>query len=313
MGGQVRQYFKFQVQKPLSVTTKLHVMRDAVFLENQIQNQTRAPLLLARVAFAPSAHYTLTDLSDFAPAAPAAARPPGAPAAAEGADEEALGAECHLRPGDVRQLLYRLAPAGGGRLDPADPRGEELGRLEMAWRTLLGEPGRLHSVVSLQQAAPPPCVSLPCASLAPPLRLPCDTRASPGRPRGTQLTRRGAQWKLPPAPEVSLAVASLPDRVALESPFPLALRLRNASARPRRLALALRMGLGGALVQCGVCEQRARVVQPGEEVLLSVELMALAEGLQALALQDVAAFDVDARESFPLAHDVHVLVTRPDA
>ena len=47
MGGQVRQYFKFQVQKPLSVTTKLHVMRDAVFLENQIQNQTRAPLLLA--------------------------------------------------------------------------------------------------------------------------------------------------------------------------------------------------------------------------------------------------------------------------
>ena len=145
MGGQVRQYFKFQVQKPLSVTTKLHVMRDAVFLENQIQNQTRAPLLLARVAFAPSAHYTLTDLSDFAPAAPAAARPPGAPAAAEGADEEALGAECHLRPGDVRQLLYRLAPAGGGRLDPADPRGEELGRLEMAWRTLLGEPGRLHA------------------------------------------------------------------------------------------------------------------------------------------------------------------------
>ena len=51
------------------------------------------------------------------------------------------------------ELFYSLLAvvAGGGRLDPTDKRVEELGRLEMSWKTLLGEPGRLHSVVSLQQ------------------------------------------------------------------------------------------------------------------------------------------------------------------
>ena len=31
----VRQYFKFQVQKPLSVTTKLHLLNNTILLENQ--------------------------------------------------------------------------------------------------------------------------------------------------------------------------------------------------------------------------------------------------------------------------------------
>ena len=49
--------------------------------------------------------------------------------------------------------FFIVVAAGGGRLDPADKRVEELGRLEMSWKTLLGEPGRLHSVVSLQQVS----------------------------------------------------------------------------------------------------------------------------------------------------------------
>ena len=42
----VRQYFKFQVQKPLSVTTKLHFLNNTILLENQIQNMTKAALAL---------------------------------------------------------------------------------------------------------------------------------------------------------------------------------------------------------------------------------------------------------------------------
>jgi len=59
----VRQYFKFQVQKPLSVTTKLHMLNKTILLENQIQNMTKAPLSLDAIKFEPTPHYTREDLT----------------------------------------------------------------------------------------------------------------------------------------------------------------------------------------------------------------------------------------------------------
>jgi len=149
----VKQYFKFNVHKPLSVTTKLHLLHRSVFLENQIQNVTKAPLFLHAIKFEPHANYIRTDLNDLQP-------PQGAEEEREQEDEEGsdnlFGLETMLRAGDVRQFLYQLTPKDP-LLSPSDKGLEELGRLEMSWKCAMGEAGRLHSLVNLQQwkLAPP--------------------------------------------------------------------------------------------------------------------------------------------------------------
>ena len=55
-----------------------------------------------------------------------------------------------MRAGDVRQFVYCLVPRSGV-LNPSDNASFDLGRLEMAWRTTLGEPGRLHSLVCVPE------------------------------------------------------------------------------------------------------------------------------------------------------------------
>lgn len=70
LGGEekkVRQYFKFQVLKPISVNTKIHMMLGSIYLENQIQNIAQAPLYLDTVSFEPAAAYALQDLNGVTP------------------------------------------------------------------------------------------------------------------------------------------------------------------------------------------------------------------------------------------------------
>jgi len=145
----VRQYFKFQVQKPLSVTTKLHFLQNSIFLENQIQNTTRAPLFLDTVKFEPTSHYTRIDLNDLTTSRD------DDPSKQQHKEVPLRGAETFLKPGDVRQFLYQLVPQRGF-INPADKKMEDLGRLEMAWKSAFGEPGRLHSMVNMQQWKLPP-------------------------------------------------------------------------------------------------------------------------------------------------------------
>jgi hypothetical protein len=151
----VRQYFKFQVQKPLSVTTKLHFTDKSIFLENQIQNITKQPLYLSLIKFESAAHYQRDDLSDVSGCDSHDARGRDGSEGEGGGAERIYGVEAHLGPGDVRQYLYKLTPKSGV-FDPHEKKMEDLGRLEMSWKTSMGEPGRLHSLVNLMQWKLPP-------------------------------------------------------------------------------------------------------------------------------------------------------------
>jgi hypothetical protein len=151
----VRQYFKFQVQKPLSVTTKLHFTDKSIFLENQIQNITKQPLYLSLIKFESAAHYQRDDLSDVSGCDSHDARGRDGSQGEGGGAERIYGVEAHLGPGDVRQYLYKLTPKSGV-FDPHEKKMEDLGRLEMSWKTSMGEPGRLHSLVNLLQWKLPP-------------------------------------------------------------------------------------------------------------------------------------------------------------
>mmetsp|Transcript_1817 Transcript_1817/g.5092 ORF Transcript_1817/g.5092 Transcript_1817/m.5092 type:complete len:321 (+) Transcript_1817:24-986(+) len=155
-----RQYFKFQALKPVSVNTKIHMMLESVFLENQVHNISQTPLFLDSVSFEASGAYNLSDHNDLR--SQHLRTPPG-PFELVG---ETFGQATYLRPGDVRQYLYQLRPKSG-ILDPHDKNAGVLGKLEMRWKSAMAEPGRLHTYVNMVQWKLPPRrdVELALASL----------------------------------------------------------------------------------------------------------------------------------------------------
>ncbi|TRY92588.1 hypothetical protein DNTS_020502 [Danionella cerebrum] len=141
-----RKFFKFQVLKPLDVKTKfynaesdLSSVTDEVFLEAQIQNITTSPMFMEKVSLEPSMMYNVTELNNVA-----------------SADESmsTFGKMSYLQPLDTRQYLYCLKP----KPEHAEKAGvikgvTVIGKLDIVWKTNLGERGRLQTS-QLQRMAP---------------------------------------------------------------------------------------------------------------------------------------------------------------
>ncbi|XP_051972190.1 trafficking protein particle complex subunit 13-like [Xyrauchen texanus] len=141
-----RKFFKFQVLKPLDVKTKfynaesdLSSVTDEVFLEAQIQNITTSPMCMEKVSLEPSIMYSVTELNNVT-----------------SADESSIvlcfycdstfGKMSYLQPLDTRQYLYCLKP----KPEDAEKAGvikgvTVIGKLDIVWKTNLGERGRLQT------------------------------------------------------------------------------------------------------------------------------------------------------------------------
>jgi hypothetical protein len=131
-----RKFFKFSVAKPLDVKTKFYNGEsDEVFLEAQIQNTTHLPMCMERVSLEPSEYYSCTPLN-------------GLDTARDGSIFDTLP---YLPPSAARQYLYQMKPKPevAASLRGVTP----LGRLEMVWRTTMGEKGRLQTS-QLQRVVP---------------------------------------------------------------------------------------------------------------------------------------------------------------
>lgn len=141
-----RKFFKFQVLKPLDVKTKfynaesdLSSVTDEVFLEAQIQNITTSPMFMEKVSLEPSMMYNVTELNTVT----------------SGNDgESTFGKMSYLQPMDTRQYLYCLKP----KPEYAEKAGvikgvTVIGKLDIVWKTNLGERGRLQTS-QLQRMAP---------------------------------------------------------------------------------------------------------------------------------------------------------------
>ncbi|CAI0468628.1 unnamed protein product [Linum tenue] len=124
------QYFKFIVANPLSVRTKVRIVKENTYLEACIENHTKANLYMDQVEFEPAQHWTAKVLK---------------------AEEELTGNDTAsrtvLKPpvlirsgGGIHNYLYHLKVASQ---DPIS--GNVLGKLQITWRTNLGEPGRLQT------------------------------------------------------------------------------------------------------------------------------------------------------------------------
>jgi len=199
-----RKFFRFQVGNPLTVKTKVLNVRGNVFLEAQIQNITPRMMFLESVRFEPSALFILSDINNIAPPANVAA---GMKSASERRKDIA---GTFLAPQDLRQYLYKLTPVEASRaegvcvlfiflfllkhaLTCAAKLATSIGKLDIVWKTTLGERGRLQT---------------------------------------SQLPR-----KLPVLDPIEISVASVPDHVAAEKQFGVAVEVRNCSPQPMRLTL----------------------------------------------------------------------------
>lgn len=135
-----RKFFKFQVLKPLDVKTKFYnAETDEVFLEAQIQNITTSPMFMEKVSLEPSIMYNVTELNSVTQA---------------GECISTFGSRGYLQPMDTRQYLYCLKP----KKEFAEKAGiikgvTVIGKLDIVWKTNLGERGRLQTS-QLQRMAP---------------------------------------------------------------------------------------------------------------------------------------------------------------
>ncbi|XP_070599382.1 trafficking protein particle complex subunit 13 isoform X5 [Erythrolamprus reginae] len=135
-----RKFFKFQVLKPLDVKTKFYnAETDEVFLEAQIQNVTSCPMFMEKVSLEPSIMYNVAELNTVN----------------HGGDSvSTFGARTYLQPMDTRQYLYCLKPKQEFSEKAGVIKGVTVvGKLDIVWKTNLGERGRLQTS-QLQRMAP---------------------------------------------------------------------------------------------------------------------------------------------------------------
>ncbi|XP_070102297.1 trafficking protein particle complex subunit 13 isoform X10 [Equus asinus] len=135
-----------KVLKPLDVKTKfynaesdLNSVTDEVFLEAQIQNITTSPMFMEKVSLEPSIMYNVAELNSVNQA---------------GECVTTFGSRAYLQPMDTRQYLYCLKP----KKEFAEKAGiikgvTVIGKLDIVWKTNLGERGRLQTS-QLQRMAP---------------------------------------------------------------------------------------------------------------------------------------------------------------
>ncbi|KAL9257535.1 Trafficking protein particle complex subunit 13-like protein [Drosera capensis] len=127
------QFFKFIVANPLSVRTKVRVVKET-FLEACIENHTKSNLFMDQVEFQPAQHWTATVLkADIHHTENNAVR-------------EIFKPPTLMRySGGIHNFLYQLKFSTQGSAQAKADGSNILGKLQITWRTNLGEPGRLQT------------------------------------------------------------------------------------------------------------------------------------------------------------------------
>ncbi|KAL8511987.1 hypothetical protein ACS0TY_018448 [Phlomoides rotata] len=128
------QFFKFMVSNPLSVRTKVRNVKDTTFLEACIENHTKSHLYMDQVEFEPAQHWSAIVLK-----------------AADHMERKSSTRETFKEPilirsgGGIYNYLYQLKISSPDNSQFKVESSKVLGKLQITWRTNLGEPGRLQT------------------------------------------------------------------------------------------------------------------------------------------------------------------------
>nr|XP_043610074.1 trafficking protein particle complex subunit 13-like [Erigeron canadensis] len=129
------QYFKFIVSNPLSVRTKVRVVKDTTYLEACLENNTKSNLYMDQVDFEPATNWSAVLLK----------------ADDHHSIKDVLTSGIYKPPiliksgGGIHNYLYRLKSSLDGSAPTKFEGSNVLGKLQITWRTNLGEPGRLQT------------------------------------------------------------------------------------------------------------------------------------------------------------------------
>ncbi|TPX58516.1 hypothetical protein PhCBS80983_g03082 [Powellomyces hirtus] len=142
-----RKFYKFQVLNPLSVKTKVNSLTDGqIFLEAQVQNVASEPMFLERMRFEAGDLFQFSDLNTVIP------RDGTTTPATRVVVGSTQDGSTYLNQQDTRQYLYMLQPKKPH--DPVARTTPTLGKLDIMWRTHLGQTGRLQTS-QLSRKVPP--------------------------------------------------------------------------------------------------------------------------------------------------------------
>ncbi|KAG0742760.1 hypothetical protein G6F62_001804 [Rhizopus arrhizus] len=215
-----RKFYKFQVSNPLAVKTKLNNMIDGrVFLEAQLQNVSAGPMFLERMKFEPSEHFGFESLNGRMDS------------------EKTVFEDQFIHPQDVRQYLYMLSPHHADRISRTT---NALGKLDIVWRSAMGDMGRLQTS-QLTRKAP----------------LLEDIEIQPF------WVQQGAEVK-----------------VVLETPFRLGIRITNHSNENMKLVLSAIKTKMGSVLLSGLGSRQLGELGPSQSTETELEFFPLTPGLQ---------------------------------
>eukprot|EP01135_Chromosphaera_perkinsii_P012309 Nk52_evm1s2635 gene=Nk52_evmTU1s2635 len=141
-----RKFFKFQVSNPLAVKTKVYNVEDKIYLEAQVQNITQGPMYVENVSFDASPPFLYRDLNYVAPSSNIkdSRLVEHRPSTGDQQEESlTFGMLNYMHPQDIRQYLYELYLEE--KNDRIVMNCTSIGKLDITWRTNLGEPGRLQT------------------------------------------------------------------------------------------------------------------------------------------------------------------------
>ncbi|KAJ0017306.1 hypothetical protein Pint_10625 [Pistacia integerrima] len=129
------QFFKFIVANPLSVRTKVRIVKEMTYLEACIENHTKSNLYMDQVEFEPAQHWSATMLKADEP----------------DSNNNSQSREVFKPPvlirsgGGIHNYLYRLRMISNDSTPVKVQGSNVLGKFQITWRTNLGEPGRLQT------------------------------------------------------------------------------------------------------------------------------------------------------------------------
>ncbi|CEF59881.1 Trafficking protein particle complex subunit 13 [Strongyloides ratti] len=159
-----RKHFKYLVNKPIDVKTRFYNAEDNlnndVYLEAQVQNTCCNPIVLEKVVLDPSEFYQSCEIKSATKPLSSISKLSDTfrnfnistiecPPKTKGKNNDNI----FLLPREIRQYLYRLTPKMHKHSMHQYRGVTTIGKLDMAWRSHMGERGRLQTS-QLQRMAP---------------------------------------------------------------------------------------------------------------------------------------------------------------
>ena len=275
-----RKFFKFQVNNPLSMKSKSHVLAplNEVLVETQLQNSMPRQIFLQSVDFRPAPQFDVEPLNTFPPSlsAPELGGPPLPPLPPPGSGGLRTWVES-VQATQGSAAAAASTSADGAEGAPAAAPGSLAGVKPVG----LPAHGQLAHLKAgdTQQYMFRLRGKIPAAQLRQVATLGRMDVTWKG-PMGElgRLQSNTVQRKLPPARGVEVALTRAPAEVAMETPFDVECSVTNTSSAEMQLQLTAPMGIG--MVMDGLCTRHLGSFKPKASKPLVLRMIAIEPGIQ---------------------------------